>query len=136
MSTDRPSLFWLLLLVSLVGIVAIVATSAGNDNTDSSSSKTPELTSSQRVQTERATSTNTLEHLRLEKDATTEEPEPAAQSANCNIKGNIGFETREKIYHVPGQEYYEETKIDERYGERWFCSEQEAESAGWRKSKI
>lgn len=55
--------------------------------------------------------------------------------SNCNIKGNINY-SGEKIYHVPGQEYYNETKIDEEYGERWFCSEEEAQAAGWRKSKV
>jgi hypothetical protein len=53
----------------------------------------------------------------------------------CDIKGNIAFETAEKIYHVPGQEYYELTTIDPSYGERWFCTEAEAISNGWRKSK-
>lgn len=52
----------------------------------------------------------------------------------CNIKGNISS-SREKIYHIPGQNYYDKTVIDESKGERWFCSEQEAISAGWRKSK-
>ena len=53
----------------------------------------------------------------------------------CMIKGNISFSTGEKIYHMPGQEYYEKTVIDESKGERWFCSEDEAQKAGWRKSK-
>jgi micrococcal nuclease len=51
------------------------------------------------------------------------------------IKGNISWSTGEKIYHVPGQEFYDETVIDEAAGERWFCTEQEAVAAGWRKSK-
>lgn len=55
---------------------------------------------------------------------------------DCNIKGNISIKSRERIYHVPGQRYYAETVIRPEYGERWFCSEQEAVSAGWRKSKI
>ena len=54
---------------------------------------------------------------------------------NCDIKGNINY-SGEKIYHVPGQEYYNETKIDVERGERWFCSEEEAQAAGWRKSKV
>lgn len=53
----------------------------------------------------------------------------------CNIKGNVN--TRgERIYHVPGQKYYEETRIVANHGERWFCSEEEARAAGWRKSKV
>ena len=50
------------------------------------------------------------------------------------IKGNIGS-SGEKIYHVPGQQFYNQTQIDEASGERWFCTEQEALDAGWRKSK-
>lgn len=53
----------------------------------------------------------------------------------CNIKGNVSIDTGERIYHVPGQKYYEATRISPQYGERWFCSEQEARSAGWRKSR-
>jgi len=54
---------------------------------------------------------------------------------DCNIKGNISISTGERIFHVPGQEYYAATKISPQYGERWFCSEAEAWAAGWRKAK-
>lgn len=54
---------------------------------------------------------------------------------DCNIKGNISIETGERIFHVPGQEYYSATKISPQYGERWFCSEAEAWAAGWRKAR-
>lgn len=57
------------------------------------------------------------------------------QTGGCNIKGNIS-KKGERIYHVPGQKHYEKTVISERDGERWFCSEDEARKAGWRKSKI
>jgi len=52
----------------------------------------------------------------------------------CDIKGNIGFDSGKKIYHLPGQDYYNETNIDPAYGERWFCTEEEAQANGWRKS--
>ena len=54
----------------------------------------------------------------------------------CVIKGNISQTTGDRIYHVPGQKYYEATQIDRLSGERWFCSEDEAKRAGWRKSRI
>ena len=57
-------------------------------------------------------------------------------SADCRVKGNVSINGGERIYHVPGQLHYTETKIDARYGERWFCSEAEARSAGWRKSRV
>ena len=59
----------------------------------------------------------------------------SSATAECMaIKGNISS-TGERIYHVPGQKFYEETKISPRRGERWFCSEEEARTAGWRKSR-
>ena len=57
-------------------------------------------------------------------------------SVNVNawvIKWNITF-GGEKIYHFPGCENYNETKINTRYWERWFNTEEEARKAGWRKA--
>lgn len=51
----------------------------------------------------------------------------------CNIKGNISA-SGDKIYHLPGCGSYTKTQIDEKRGERWFCSEKEAQEAGWRKA--
>ena len=51
------------------------------------------------------------------------------------IKGNINS-SGERIYHVPGQRYYDKTQIDASKGERWFCTELEAVGAGWRKSRV
>src|SRR5262249_29221921 len=61
------------------------------------------------------------------------EAQAAQDSRECTIKGNISARG-ERIYHVPAQEYYSRTKIDEQRGERWFCSEPEALAAGWRRS--
>ena len=60
---------------------------------------------------------------------------PVAQTSpeGCAIKGNISS-GGELIYHVPGQEHYGRTRISVRKGERWFCSEQEAKAAGWRRA--
>ena len=52
----------------------------------------------------------------------------------CLIKGNINRKG-ECIYHVPGGQWYDQTKIDPSKGERWFCAEAEAKSAGWRPAK-
>lgn len=59
----------------------------------------------------------------------TEPPDPS-----CNIKGNISISSGEKIYHVPGQRNYDDTEISPEFGERWFCTEEEAVAAGWRKA--
>jgi len=50
------------------------------------------------------------------------------------IKGNISTNSGEKIYHVPGGSFYEQTVVDEAAGERWFCAESDAIAAGWRLS--
>lgn len=55
-------------------------------------------------------------------------------NAACNIKGNISSSGR--IYHTPwGSRSYAKTHINISAGERWFCSEAEAEKAGWRAPK-
>ena len=59
----------------------------------------------------------------------------ACTQAGCLIKGNISS-SGERIYHVPGQRYYDKTLINGLQGERWFCTEQEAIAAGWRKAKV
>lgn len=50
----------------------------------------------------------------------------------CNIKGNVSYGSGEKIYHLPSDPDYNSTTVNPAYGERWFCSEQEAQDAGWR----
>ena len=60
------------------------------------------------------------------------QPIPAAEG-DCKIKGNIS--RNGKIYHVPGSASYNATKIDESKGEQWFCTEAEAQAAGWRPPK-
>src|SRR4029077_8849215 len=52
---------------------------------------------------------------------------------SCNIKGNIAV-SGEKIYYLPHQEFYDDTRISPLRGERWFCSQAEARAAGWRPS--
>lgn len=58
-----------------------------------------------------------------------------AQNGDCNIKGNVSTQG-ERIYHMPGDEYYEQTRISASHGERWFCSAEEAEAVGWRRAKV
>ena len=56
------------------------------------------------------------------------------QRRACLIKGNIGRQGT-RIYHLPRGHYYARTKIDPGKGERWFCTEAEAQTAGWLKSR-
>ena len=63
-------------------------------------------------------------------------PQPAPQPAQvCNIKGNISYRSGAKIYHVPGGKYYNSTTINPAYGEKYFCSEAEAQANGFRRSR-
>lgn len=48
----------------------------------------------------------------------------------CLIKGNINTKG-EKHYFTPGQANYVRTIVDPSKGERWFCTAEEAEAAGW-----
>lgn len=67
---------------------------------------------------------------------TAQKPQPKQQPASksesgCSdpkIKGNINSKG-EKIYHVPGGAYYDRTIPEE-----WFCTEAEAQAAGYRAS--
>jgi micrococcal nuclease len=69
---------------------------------------------------------------------TTQKNNPTQESimpldSNCTIKGNISRDG-EKVYHVVGQQYYNQTDISLERGERWFCTEREAIEAGWRRA--
>lgn len=57
-----------------------------------------------------------------------------ASSNGCVIKGNING-SGERIYHMPGDRYYEQTRISPGKGERMFCSAREAQQAGWRRAR-
>jgi hypothetical protein len=49
-------------------------------------------------------------------------------------QGNIS-RNGERIYHIPGQKYYPQTQISPSKSQPWFCSKQEAWTAGWRRSQ-
>jgi endonuclease YncB( thermonuclease family) len=57
-----------------------------------------------------------------------------APDAACQIKGNISADGK-RIYHMPGQKFYERTGIRPEQGERWFCSEAQARASGWRAAR-
>ncbi len=56
-----------------------------------------------------------------------------APSPDCIIKGNIN-RNGERIYHMLGQQHYDAVNMA-KPGMRWFCSEEDAVAAGWRRSK-
>lgn len=65
---------------------------------------------------------------------TSSTPSTLIPKPGCNIKGNISITTGNRLYHLPGMEDYETTRIEPKHGERWFCTEAEAIAAGWRKA--
>lgn len=56
------------------------------------------------------------------------------EDSECVIKGNISTENPTKLYFLPNCAPYAQIKIDAERGERYFCSEEEAEEAGFTKS--
>jgi len=68
-------------------------------------------------------------YRRAKANAEVQEPVPDG----CVIKGNISLKGR--IYHMPGQAFYATTRVRPQQGERWFCTEQEAQAAGWRRAQ-
>jgi hypothetical protein len=54
----------------------------------------------------------------------------AAPSPECIIKGNVNRKG-ERIYFRPGQLDYARVDMS-KPGKRWFCTEQDAQAAGWR----
>jgi hypothetical protein len=77
-----------------------------------------------------AYTTYSTDYVAAERQARAAEPPPG----DCTIKGNISADG-EHIYHSPGQEHYDRTRISTGKGERWFCDAAEAEAAGWRAAR-
>ncbi len=50
----------------------------------------------------------------------------------CNIKATTSAEGR-RVYYVPTDPAYDRTAIDPAEGDAWFCSDEEARLAGWRR---
>ncbi len=53
---------------------------------------------------------------------------------NCFIKGNYRSAGNSRIYHTPDCYNYDRITIKPGTSDRWFCSEDEAKKAGFRKS--
>jgi micrococcal nuclease len=50
----------------------------------------------------------------------------------CNIKGIIGMR-KQKYYLFPEHPLYSRNEVDSSKGGKWFCSEEEAQAAGWKR---
>jgi endonuclease YncB( thermonuclease family) len=69
---------------------------------------------------------------RPQSNQTAQSPQDTPSTA-CLIKGNVN-ENGERIYHMPGQAFYDRVRMDLGHGKRWFCTAEEAEAAGWRRA--
>jgi len=57
------------------------------------------------------------------------------ENLQCSIKGNIDKETDVKTYHFLGCREYSATIVELDLGDQWFCTEKEAQDAGFKKSE-
>ena len=51
----------------------------------------------------------------------------------CPIKGRVQGD--ERVYLLPWESNYTRVRVRKGRGERWFCTQDEAEAAGWRKAQ-
>lgn len=56
---------------------------------------------------------------------------PTPRPANCNLKGNVHWKKRQKLYFPPNCSGYQRIVVEEKNGDAWFCSATEAEAAGF-----
>lgn len=113
-------------------IVALICVLAGGctmitDNTG----RSPEVA----IATKTAVAVSIPPHpsIRVELFPNTSTPVPIATEDTClDLKGNISAKG-EKIYHAPGQANYNQVEIDKE-GESYFCTEEQAVEAGFRKA--
>jgi hypothetical protein len=69
----------------------------------------------------------------LARSARDTDPKAGAAASGCVIKGNVS-RNGERIYHVPSDRTYDRVQMDKGHDKRWFCSEEQAVAAGWRKA--
>ncbi|PIX92540.1 hypothetical protein CO134_03680 [Candidatus Kuenenbacteria bacterium CG_4_9_14_3_um_filter_39_14] len=67
-------------------------------------------------------------------EAAAREVDAGPTDAQCIIKGNISEKGFGKTYLIPGCDNYLNVKVDVRKGEQYFCTEEEALDAGFRKA--
>ena len=58
----------------------------------------------------------------------------ASPNIDCLIKGNIR-DGNQKVYHLPDCPNFDQVIIDESFGDQWFCTETDAQKAGFRKAE-
>jgi micrococcal nuclease len=69
------------------------------------------------------------EKLGIYSSKCTQEKNP--ENKTCVIKGNIRSRGGDKVYHFPGCGEYNQTVVELYKGDKWFCTEKEAQKAGF-----
>lgn len=72
------------------------------------------------------------EAKKLEKGIWSAQCQPESE---CVIKGNYRSTDGTRIYHLPECYNYDKIVIDQNHGDEWFCTEDQALEAGFRKSQ-
>ena len=88
--------------------------------------KTTTTTKSISSSTNHSSSSTASSKTSKTKSTTSSSPSSSGHKAGCNIKGSSSH-----IYHLPGDAYYNRTT----HVVQWFCSEKDAQNAGYRASK-
>ena len=57
------------------------------------------------------------------------------EDSDCIIKGNLDKNSGRRLYYLPNCVQYKFTIIEKDLGEDWFCTEKQAQEAGYVKSK-
>lgn len=55
-------------------------------------------------------------------------------NSKCLIKGNVNKHNKDKTYRFPGCSEYQQSIVEKDLGDRWFCSEEVAQNAGFTKA--
>lgn len=69
-------------------------------------------------------------------DAETEGAKKANGENVPVIKGYVQSNDQSKVYYVPGAQAYKRARMDAAKGMKYFCTEKEAQDAGWKKSTV
>ena len=73
------------------------------------------------------------EHLGIYSPSCYQKENP--DNPKCNIKGNIDKSTKVKKYYLPNCAQYNFTIVEKDIGEDWFCTEKEAQAAGFSRAE-
>ncbi len=71
----------------------------------------------------------------LKEETSTFETNDPPPNPNCLIKGNISEHGYGKTYFFPGCANYDRVKVDLQKGDKYFCTKEEAEEAGFKKAE-